>query len=461
MRVGRRVEALYQIEKYAGRPVVRCWAGLTPVVLTALAMERRRPRFLGGLYHAVLPPPEAGRRGSATDAAFIELVARHDRGLIRHRTGAVDPVLLLAQLARAWPDRTLAAVVARRDDAVATAKRLRADGVDAFGFTARNEPVVQTRVVVSTTGGLANGPLHPARYDIFVALDALSALGKDALWCIGHLDAARLYGFLPIVCSPSPYERDLLHCLFGFHELVIPHHGLTMRTDHVARARSPGYSLRWVPKNVLELKRHGIWNQERRNRQIARLARAFASDDKAELARLLPSVPATALPSKPRRVLVLVENLEHALKLMNKLPDWAVYTSRVVELKGLPQTQLAGLTDRTSPFSTGPASHGITTPAGMRTFNAPVNDADVLIRADAGVGMPGLPPVALVCPSDDPDATPLFVIDLDDRHHPELRHRTRQRRRAYSDAEWPAPGVSTTTLRVVRFLKARLKGGRP
>ena len=59
---------------------------------------------------------------------------------------------------------------------------------------------------------------------------------------------------------------------------------------------------------------------------------------------------------------------------------------------------------------------------------------DVLVRADAGIGLPpGLRPEHLFVHQLGPE---LIVIDVADRHHPELRRAARRRERAYHAEGW-------------------------
>jgi hypothetical protein len=86
--------------------------------------------------------------------------------------------------------------------------------------------------------------------------------------------------------------------------------------------------------------------------------------------------------------------------------------------------------------------------------NLDLSCAGVLVRADGGVGPPPLAPAQLIEPDDGP-ARPLLLLDFDDRHHPELRRRTRLRREAYAERGWLAPGVDPVRARVERFLATR------
>jgi hypothetical protein len=462
LRAGRRREPLYEVEAFCGDPVLRCWAGLTPAVTATLRLCGHPLTVVGGLYHGRLSlPTDRKVLGSMVDLPVVEHVARHDRGLVRYDADQVDPAKLVAQVARAWPEMNLTAVVSRRDEAIRLAYQLRAANVDAFAFTARTQPWVEKRVAITTYSGMAYNPVEPEWQHVVLALDAAEATAKHPAWCLQHCLRARLYGLLPTHRRPSPYEEDLVRCLFGFHEHLVPRHGYVHRPVEVLWVHGKGRPLRSDPANDLELKRHGVWRNKGRNRQVARVARALAEGDQEQLKALLPSLPHARLPAGPRDVMVLVENVEHDLALMHKLPGWPVVTSMLADLDGLHPDQRAQLEARRPAGAVSSVTRGIVTEAGLTNVQIDWTKVDVVVRADAGTGTLPLPAAALIVPAIAPRArTPLLVIDLEDRHHPDLRRRAVRRRRAYQDSAWAPPGLDPAHLRIARFIKARLKGGR-
>jgi hypothetical protein len=107
LRVGRRRERLFELETYGGQPVLRCWMGLAPAVLGALNLKGVRYRVRRGLNQAPLAVPPGGRAArTLVDRSVLQFVAAHDRGLVRYGHGQVQPALLAAQMARAWPTWT-------------------------------------------------------------------------------------------------------------------------------------------------------------------------------------------------------------------------------------------------------------------------------------------------------------------------------------------------------------------
>jgi hypothetical protein len=81
-----------------------------------------------------------------------------------------------------------------------------------------------------------------------------------------------------------------------------------------------------------------------------------------------------------------------------------------------------------------------------------LSEVDVIVRADGGTGLPPIAPRQLIAR---PDAPPLALIDLDDRHHPVPRRNARARRNAYATRGWFAPGADPVVARAARFLETR------
>lgn len=458
VRVGRRRQALYTLETHMGRRVLQCWAGLAPVVLAAL-YKARCEVTPGPLYHRPLLLPRASGRAGLVDLPFLELVARHDRGVIRYASGMVDPVRLVAQASRAWPTTNISVAVSTREQVCAVVRQLRAQGLAAYGFTARNQPMVETCVAVVTFAGLAYNPTEPEKQNLVFVLDAAAATAKEPRYCLQFVTRARLYGFSELGQELSPYDQDRVREIFGFQEALVPRHGHRVRPVEVAWAPGAGQRLRRPGKNIIDTKRYGVWCNDARNRQVARLARACADADAGALAALLPAAARAELPAAPRSVVVLVENVEHVLALAHKLPGWNVVSSGLVQADGLSAGQRTLLREKEPDVLPAPV-RAVVTEAGLQSCTLPLDQIDIIVRADGGVGLSGL--CQALQASAAPDVPgPLLLIDLDDQHEPELRRRARSRRRAYREQGWAAPGIDGFIRRVSRFLQTRLRGVTP
>ncbi len=465
--VGRADEALYRVVSADHDPWLVCPVGLRPAVVAALqragrtvgvetgycapadpgrvALLRRQGYLFDGdaFPFDELPPPAVGR--AHAQPGLLDHVRRRDRSLIVHGPG-VDPVVLVGQVAAAWPALPVAVLVGTRAAVGHVAHRLRALGVDAVGVREGQLPAGSAQLAVSTYAHAASGPTEPAWVRLVFCLDAMEAIGRARACTMEYYTRAHVFGFLATQDRPSPYEWAKLRSLFGFEEFVVPRPHRRNRPAAVAWRRFGGDGGAADGDHVLAVKRRQVWHHRRRNRLVARLA---------EEAAQAPTVPELRdRLGRSLRTLVLVENAEHAGALAEHLRDWPVVVS--------PTANLAGMGCRWTPL---PASAGwprtmpdwaIATAAGLARLD--LDHFDVLVRADAGVG---LPPDAdrFLDMADAGELTlPLFVIDLDDRHHSQLHQHARRRRAAYERAGWLPAGVRAADARVEQFLSRRGSG---
>lgn len=89
--------------------------------------------------------------------------------------------------------------------------------------------------------------------------------------------------------------------------------------------------------SILKIKRAAIWRQPQRNRLIARLARQLQTGDGAALTRSFPAIPQSVLACGALRVAVLVENVEHLICLLRRLPGSTPATGGEVNMAGRSQ----------------------------------------------------------------------------------------------------------------------------
>jgi hypothetical protein len=438
----------------ADGPALCLDAGLEPVVREALRRAGCRIENRGQA-PPQLPPPDAARLEGlgVIDRTLLDAVRHHDRGLLRYGPG-IDPALLIAEVALAWPGLTVTVPVARRADARGLGRSLRALLPDVSVVTGQSCPAEVGRVVVATFTAMG----HSARYrlpgfrmfdvswlDIVIVPDALEATSQVARGCLGHAARARVYGLLPVDARPSPLQGDLLRAVFGFEEAgVLPRHGHRERPVRVLRHPVRGGMPLPAGLAGVALQRRGVWQHAVRNRIAARLAAAFA-------AGTAQAVLGPAAADAPPGVVVLAANAEHALALAARLPeeDWLLLASSDAHEEGLTADRVRRLNRPVSPFAA-TAFRTITTPAVLPHLDWP----GVLVRADGGTGLPALAPEQL-SERDDGPARPLVLVDFDDRHHPTLRRRTRLRRQAYAERGWFAPGTDPVQARAERFLDSR------
>ncbi len=296
-----------------------------------------------------------------------------------------------------------------------------------------------------------NVALH--RRDILICLDAREALGRDACLAIGHADRARLYGLIGRDERLAPYDMDRMWALFGFDALDVPLHGHVARPVEVRFARMVGGPMPQGP-DIVTLKRLGVWANPIRNRRVARLAQALAAGDDPGLAAESPAIAPWAAGMGASRVIVLVEGIEHALALADRLPGWGLLAGPHVVTAGL-SARHREMVEARPGANEGRPCRAIATLSGLAA--ADVEAAGVIVRADGGVGIPEALESGPAMPY--PAGRPLLLVDLDDRHHPELRRCGRARRAAYLDRGWAVDGAAGPDSPLDLFLATR-PGGR-
>lgn len=386
------------------------------------------------------------------DLPMLDLVRRSDRGLIRYSPrDRVRPARLIAQIVRAWPRKRIVIAVTRIHDARRLARCLRRASVKVTLYTGRDSRDPYSRVVVGTYLHLALAKLH--RCEIYIALNPTEIFGgdraRDLNWAIEGVkkvrSKARMFGLMPIDAKLAPYLRDQLTALFGIEEVHVPKHGC--RPVPVTAVFVPIRGGERLPCQCEEwsLKQISVHEHPIRNRRVVRLARALVSGDWEDLQQTFPQVAATLGERTPQRVAILVDVVWHGLLLAQRLNCWCAVAE---------STNREGLTE----WACGWLVLGkevrnrkgllVVTPAGLEQAGR----FDVIIRADAGVGLPGIPDKLLRVKNGKEGS--LLLIDFRDQHHPVLRQWSRQRQEAYLEAGWSVAGVKTQSP-LDRFLATR------
>ena len=455
---------LFWLDGFYGRRVLFCQSGLEPVV--RLLLERAGYQVRTESDEDIgrkLPTPNRQwmSQFKRPDRPVLEFIHTHQNGLIRISSDSVKPARLIAQIHKSWPDQKLAVVAACRDTGKQLAKELRRLRCRVSLISSRHNPAEVERLVVTTFTGLA----HTAQYkgeqydcfdcnwlDLVVVLNANEAVGKKPMECLSSLRRARLYGLVDSRVESAPLERDWMASIFGFQQIAIVEHGSGLRPVEVIQYPIVGGSRPTAGKDLVLLKRQGLWEHGLRNRKIIQLACLLRTQDCRRLKQVFPAV-ARAIQSRPlARIAILVENIEHAVALSAGLPDWEIVTGPTVFREGLPadvQTLVVPNSWRTEP-----PNYTIVTFEGLKCTNLPQWDA--VIRADGGTGLPHLPQSQLRQTARK-QTQPLLLIDFNDRHHRQLRRWSRQRRDAYDLADWHPAGVDPLQARLRRFLKTRSK----
>jgi hypothetical protein len=405
---------------------------------------------------ATLPVPAEGavRWQGLCDTQMLAMVQTQDHGLIRYGAhSGIDLAWLIAQIALAFPQATIAVVVASVDFGHRLRQRIGqwVRGVVVLDARPNTRPV--GRVVIGTPYGLADDAVEFNKRDVVLVPRAQDALQEHAQVALMAADPRfRLFGFLPADCKLSPSEQDWIRAMFAFSEVFIPRHGFVERPVRAVWSPVDGGPRLPLGVSVLELKRLGIWQHPVRNRRIARIAAEFSRRDTAWLRHRVPEVAVVASMTTACRVVVLVEGVDHALALANLLPDWPVIVGDGVCEAGFDHYQRQLFAQRRAmPNTSCPV---IATLAGLALHGAlDFNSVDVLIWAGAGKHLSPLPADRMICRPE--QARALLLVDFADRHHPQLRRWTRYRREEYQDAGWIAPGTDPVKARIDRFLARR------
>jgi hypothetical protein len=424
-----------------GVPYLLGWAGLERLIQELLQATGYEVEFTGKRRSA-LPQPDLDRLGGIADLdlGLLNMVRQHDRGLIHYDPEQVDSARCIAQIARAWPRKKIVITATRMDTVRSLAARLREDRFKVATFSARRQSNQYRQIALCTFALVANGDVRAEARDIYLTVNPTElftgymAFGLEGLNCVPR---ARFYGLLSDKVRIAPAQRPLLMALFGLEAVHIPRHGHQPLRADVIFTRIDGGHRPPNHKDVLLIKRLGLWEHPVRNRRIARLFELLVRADRRALRRQFPEV-AEHIPGKPkRRIGVLVENVEHGLTLRARLPGVPLITGKV---------WTAGMAAEEAEYFAARAGrdrvreHAIVTHQGL----AHAGRFDILIRGDGGTGLPPLPEPQLVVSCN--DARRFFVIDCDDRHHPLLRQWSRSRRHAYERAGWHVAGAAAPTL---------------
>lgn len=451
---GRRVEAVTEsfgtIDRHPSGPRTYYPAGLETVIDLLLVEARCRVTHTGDRTVALpAPVPPDGLGPGPVDAALLEFVHSRKRGLVRYDGQFVNPARLVAQLRLAYPEAGIAVAVERREDLWAFGRCLKSI-IPAATVVDDLHAGPAGPLVVSTFMGLGADGVDLHRRDILIVLDAPEALGQFARLALSGAPQARLYGLLDRTRRLAPYDRDRVLALFGLDEVVIPRHGCVERPVEVVAVRVTGGPSVAPGADVVALKRRAVWLNPVRNRRLARLAGALAQGDLGRVAAESPSLSTRLGDGSKSRVVVLVENVEHALALADRLHGWPIVTGPDVATVGLSRRQVAALEDCRWRGGDQPA-RVVATLAGLDA--AGLVEPDVVIRADGGADVPEA--LANYCITHNHLARSLLLIDPDDRHHPVLRRWGRRRLNSYLARGWAVGLSGVATDAIGRFLDSR------
>lgn len=262
-------------------------------------------------------------------------------------------------------------------------------------------------------------------WDVFVFSDVESALARDAIQSMADKRWHAMYCFRELGRRLGDGPELHLESLIG-PVVYQPGNPLGPRaTVQVLTVSFAGCSSgEGSDSDPLHRKRAMIWRHAERNQLIAAIARGFDSGRPAELARLGLDARIVRRSLRDRRrpeVSILVETLEHARELSQQLPDWELAHAAIDDSQPKP---------RFATWLTAVPNRAIGTFVRAERTGLP---ADVVIRADGGIGWP-LSLRAFPRRARQPEDH-VLLVDIMDGDETGARNAA-DRRRAYLGAGW-------------------------
>jgi hypothetical protein len=420
--------------------------GLWPVIVFVLEQAGYDLYDTGlGVRPTELPTPDVSRVPTSVvvkpdDIAWL---AGQYGGLIEYRAGGIHPLDFVTALVLAYPDASIAIAREKIERNYDVASHLRGHGVQVAVASTRQRPGPETRVVVTTYYGLARAEVEHRQ--IVIVLDAVEALGHRARFALQFAWRGRLFAMVDAQTRLSAGERQQLQAVFGLGRLRLMRPHEHDRQVDVIWHRIEGGLGNVRSLDPVAVKRQGIWCNQLRNQRVAQAALDLAHPRTNPVNFDTPHEPQT------QRVLVLVENIEHALQLASKLPGWPVQTGADVNVTGLNASDRRELDARRAIW---PVGRMIVTHAGFVAID--LAEWDVVVRADGGIDSGLLTAEGAI--SRRGARPPLLLIDFFDRFHPSLKRNSARRRQAYSKQGWFDRGVDRLQAQVELFLDS-FRGG--
>ena len=422
-----------------------CWAcnaGLFPVVLRLLKDAGYRVRWQRRLAARLITPASIRPSNLPVDEQFLSTVQQHPRAMFRCG-GGVRTDWLVAQTAQAWPSRSLFIWTNSVEEARSLKQQLRRRKLTARWTWNGSERLHDVPIVV---GQQDYATL--CKRNVLIFTDAAYVARKHGLRPVEETGDARVYGLLRAGESHAPFAGDLMRSVFGFTTVDIPRHGChVIRPDVVTVRYRGGVPASADQDSAYEVRRAAIWLNNGRNRFLATLVRAFKHRSCSKLRSADEHLRNLITSSREDcSVVVLAENLEHAVSLGKLLPEAALLQETDLQVGGLSRRDGEWVERAVQRQSR------ICIAMWASRERADTDSMDVWIRADAGPE--AWCPLRIVSSN---AKSPLVVDVLDDSHWL-LRDWQRQRRQEYPLLGQTLNGVATPD-DVQRFLDERIAMG--
>lgn len=342
---------------------------------------------------------------SLDERLFLEILAQHPQGQVEvQRTGTLLHQITLA-CRLYWRARILIGVATSRLAWRIWDHLRRHLPIDETFLAKELDWCTDRRIVIGTFRKIA--PANPRAWHVLLLPRGEESVGEHAGMFLPWLRGLRVYAFV------RPGQRRDLRTSLRLEAMAGPIIWSTtppLAQVGVAIVSGPVLTSLPSPETPLERKRQ-LWRCHARNRLIAAVSKALASNDRSVLSRYRLD---HLVRRSPKSTVVVVESVEHARALAELLPGWRV-------MHALPGAQ----------DDTAPCEGVIATIA--RIAQSRVH-ADVLIRATGGgwpLNVKGFPPTQ----QEYPDG--VLLVDIEDRHEAQatkdgLRRRNDYRRRGWT-----------------------------
>lgn len=317
-------------------------AGL--IDLLAYRAHQRGCRLIENAVTPISVLPEPANRSQLLYPKWAELVHRESRGVVKI-SNSVDVAILITELVVAFPGKRVMLLGRVNDirpvylqlqtlvpDEIRQQKQLAIiHSGRSLGQTADEE---LPRVICCTPTAAAD--LDSEKCDIVVMNDAFECLHEQMQWPLIQVDGRfRLFGILRVKRTPTPYEQARIHQVFGFVQLDLMNSGRVRRPVKYAWVRqggqcppgavisAPAVGKRKATESVDSIAAY-VHNHQR-NDLICRLARKLRAGQLAsnerfhEILRWLRGRETQKL-----SVTVVVDRLDHAIRLGHGLSDWPI-----------------------------------------------------------------------------------------------------------------------------------------
>lgn len=435
--VGKRAVPLFRSNPRSG--VITFPAAAVPYVVQLLHKNDVEAQVHGACHVHSLPEPQRSGRDA------VDGVAKHildeTRGIVRARTSTFFPKLV-HELAGAFPGERIAVLESSGSKANAIAneiRRYRPVGVvenASGGFCGEH-------VIVGTSYGLARDDVRLHEVPLVLMTDPAVVWHQNTQRLLSMPELRfRMYGFVSDENRLAPSELVRLCAWFGIHTVRI--HSLDSVARHVCVGWLPG----WRPKkrekrqhlHIRNLVCDYIRGHSQRHRYIMGLAAKLRSLAEQEFVSLPARCSFTSGQPLPSARIVLTEDPTHAIEISKKLPDWRVSPAPMADwraeclARGSPNSRLL--------------EDGEVADQMILTFDTCTPErlaaASTVLRIDGGMGIPN-------CLADivmhNKNFGRLLILDIYDRHHPQLRPRASSRADAYREIGWPQSNISEEWIR--------------